>query len=78
LPQLLARAITGANFGFTSAPAGDAESELDVDAPQFRQPRLRADLGLVLDQQGADMADLPGGASGMWCATARGRKPIGW
>jgi hypothetical protein len=41
--------------------------------------RLRAGLDLVLDQRGADMADLPRGASGMLVrAATRERKPIGW
>jgi hypothetical protein len=38
-----------------------------VAALQRRWDRLRAGLGLILDQRGANMADLPGGASGMLC-----------
>ena len=40
--------------------------------------RLRAGLDLILDQRCADMADLPGGASGSLAREARARKPIGW
>jgi hypothetical protein len=36
-----------------------------VQALQKRWDYLRAGLELVLDQRGADMADLAGGASGM-------------
>ena|ERR1035437_1975124 len=32
---------------------------------QKRWDRLRAGMDLILDQRGADMADLPGGASGL-------------
>ena len=39
---------------------------------------LRWNLDLVLDQRGADMADVPGGAGGCWHAATRARKPIGW
>jgi hypothetical protein len=35
-----------------------------VAALQKRWNRLRAGLDLILDQRGADMADLPGGATG--------------
>jgi hypothetical protein len=35
-----------------------------VAALQKRGDRLRAGLDPILDQRGADMADLPGGASG--------------
>ena len=49
-----------------------------VAALQKRWDRLRASLDLILDQKGADMADLPGGTSGMLVATTRARKPIGW
>ena len=38
-----------------------------VAALQKRWDRLRAGLDLILQQRGADMADLPGGASGMLC-----------
>ena len=49
-----------------------------VAALQRRWDRLRAGLELILDQRAADMADLPGGASGgCWCAATRGRKPTG-
>jgi hypothetical protein len=49
-----------------------------VAALQKRWDRLRAGLDLILDQRGANMADLPSGASGMWCATTRARGPTGW
>jgi hypothetical protein len=40
---------------------------------------LRWNLDLVLDQRGADIADLPGGASGLLVrAATRAREPIGW
>jgi hypothetical protein len=37
-----------------------------------RRDRLRAGLELVLDQRSADMADLPGGASGLLCRDYEG------
>jgi hypothetical protein len=43
-----------------------------------RWDRLRADLDLILDQRGADMADLPGGASGLLCRDCKGKGVIGW
>jgi hypothetical protein len=33
--------------------------------------RLRAGLDLILDQRCADMADLPGGASGLLCRDSK-------
>jgi hypothetical protein len=40
---------------------------------------LRWNLDMILDQRGADMADLPRGTSGLLVPeTARGSKPIGW
>jgi hypothetical protein len=33
---------------------------------------------MILDQQGADMADMPGAPAGCWRATTRARKPTGW
>ena len=38
---------------------------------------LRWNLDLVLDQRGADRADVPGGTSGLLVATTRARKPFG-
>jgi hypothetical protein len=38
---------------------------------------LRWNLDLVLDQRGADMADLPGGTSGLLVRDYRARKLIG-
>jgi hypothetical protein len=50
-----------------------------VAALQKRWDRLRAGLDLVLDQRGADMADLPVGASGLLCRDYMGNgRPIGW
>jgi hypothetical protein len=40
--------------------------------------RLRAGRELVLDQRGADLADVPGGASGLLMRGYKARKPIGW
>jgi hypothetical protein len=39
---------------------------------------LRWNLDLVLDQRGADITDLPGGASGLLMRGYKGKKPIGW
>jgi len=49
-----------------------------VRALQKRWDRLRAGLELILDQRGADMADLPGGASGALVRDCKGRKPTDW
>ena len=49
-----------------------------VAALQKRWDLLRAGLDLILDQRGADVADLPGGASGMLVRGYKGNKPIGW
>src|ERR1035437_9834522 len=46
-----------------------------VAALQKRWDRLRSGLHLILDQRGADMADLPVGASGLLCRTTNARKP---
>jgi hypothetical protein len=40
----------------------------------YRWGRLRAGLDLVPDQQGADMADLPGGASGLLARHCKGKE----
>jgi hypothetical protein len=48
-----------------------------VAALQKRWDRLRA--GLILDQRGADTADIPGDASKIQVrAATKERKPIGW
>jgi hypothetical protein len=39
---------------------------------------LRWNLDLALDQRGADMAGVPGGASGLLVRDYKGREPIGW
>jgi hypothetical protein len=49
-----------------------------IVALQKRWDRLRAGLDLVLQKRGTDMADVPGGASGLQCATTRGRKRTSW
>jgi hypothetical protein len=55
-----------------------SSSNARVAALQEHWDRLPAGLDLILDQRGTDMADLPGGASGLLAATTRARKPIGW
>jgi hypothetical protein len=45
-----------------------------VAALQKRWDRLRAGLDLILDQRGAEMADLPGGASGLLVRDYKGKK----
>jgi hypothetical protein len=52
-------------------PEGDRACH--AAALQERWDRLRAGLDLVLDQRGADMADLRGGASGLLVSTIRER-----
>ena len=44
-----------------------------VAALQKRRDRLRAGLDRILDQRGADMADLSGGASGLLVLDYRGK-----
>jgi hypothetical protein len=45
-----------------------------VQALQKRWDYLRAGLEMVLDQRGADMADLPGGASGLLGRDYKGKE----
>ena len=45
-----------------------------VAALQKRRDRLRAGLDRILDQRDADMADLPGGASGLLVRDYKGKK----
>jgi len=45
-----------------------------VAALQKRWDRLRAGLDLILDQRGADMADLPGGARGLLVRDYKGKE----
>ena len=40
--------------------------------------RLRSNLDLILDQRGADMVDVPGGASGLLVRDYKGEEQIGW
>jgi hypothetical protein len=49
-----------------------------VAALQKHWDRLRAGLDLILDQRGADLPDLPGGASGLLVRDYKGQEPIGW
>ena len=44
-----------------------------VAALQTWWDRLRAGFETVLDERGAEMVDIPGGASGCWCAATRAR-----
>jgi hypothetical protein len=44
-----------------------------VAAPLKHWDRLRAGLDLILDQRRADMADLPGGASGLLVRDYKGK-----
>jgi hypothetical protein len=44
-----------------------------VAALQERRDRLRAGLDLVVQQRGADVADLPGGATGLLVRGCKGR-----
>jgi hypothetical protein len=43
-----------------------------------RWDRLRVGLDLTLQERGADMADLPGGASGLLVRDYKGKEAIGW
>ena len=52
-------------FPPAQSPARSAARNCGVAAPQKRWDRLRVGLDLILGQRGADMADLPGGASGL-------------
>jgi len=45
-----------------------------VAALQKRWDRLRAGLDLILQQRGAEMADLPGGGSGLLARGYKGKK----
>ena len=45
-----------------------------VQALQERWDYMRAGLDLILNQRGADMADLPGGASGLLCRNYKGKE----
>lgn len=50
-----------------------------VVALQNRWDQMRAGLDLLLDQRGADMAGLPGGASGLLVRGYKGAtKPTSW
>jgi hypothetical protein len=45
-----------------------------VTSLQKRWDRLRDGLNLVLDERGADMAEVPGGASGLLCRDYKGKE----
>jgi hypothetical protein len=45
-----------------------------VASLQKRLDRLRASLDLLLDESGAEMADIPGGASGLLCRDYKRKK----
>jgi hypothetical protein len=47
-------------------------------ALQKRWDRPRAGLDLILDQRAAEMADVPGGASGLLCRDYKGKEATGW
>jgi hypothetical protein len=50
-----------------------------VAAIQKRWDRLRAGLESILDQRGADMADVPGGTSGLLVRDCKGKgSRFGW
>jgi hypothetical protein len=60
-------------------PAGAIALEIPsrkyrVAALQKRWDRLRAGLDLILQQRGAEMADLPGGGSGLLARGYKGKK----
>jgi hypothetical protein len=63
---------TGSTFPATSALEISSRNAR-VAGLQVRWNRLRAGLELLLDQRGADMADLPGGASGLLCRDYKGK-----
>jgi hypothetical protein len=60
------------------SPSRSAARNCGVAALQKRWDRLRVGLDLILDQRAAEMADVPGGASGMPAGTTRERKRPGW
>ena len=47
-----------------------------IQALQKRWDHLRAGLDLILDQRGADMADVPGGASGLLMRAYKGKRLV--
>ena len=66
------KALSAATLTWKSAAA------IPASRCSKRWDRLRSGLDLILDQRGVDMADIPGGASGLLVATTRARKPPGW
>jgi hypothetical protein len=65
--------LEGALSAATIAPEISSRNSR-IAALQKRWARLRAGLGLILDQRGADMVDIPGGASGMLCRDYKGKE----
>jgi hypothetical protein len=60
---------------FPSPPPREISSRnARVAALHKRWDRLRAGLDLILDQRGADMADLAGGASGLLVRGYKGKE----
>jgi hypothetical protein len=64
-------------------PAGAIALEIPsrnarVATLQKRWDCLGAGLEVTLDQRGGDMADLPGGESGMPARDYKGKEPSGW
>ena len=61
---------------------GGAETAPSQAAPQMGErasaDSLRWNLDLILDQRGADMADLSGGASGLLVRDYKAKEPTGW
>jgi len=68
--------VSGLNItvGSGTISLGISSRNSRVAALQKRWDRLRAGLDLILQQRGADMADLPGGASGILGRDYKGKK----
>ena len=68
--------VSGLNItvGSGTISLGISSRNSRVAALQKRWDRLRAGLDLILQQRGADMADLPGGTSGMLVRDYTGKK----
>jgi hypothetical protein len=68
--------VPAARAGCHFRPAGTAleiSSRTRTSRRSKSEDRLRAGLDLILDQRGTDMADLPGGASGMLVRGYKGK-----
>jgi len=64
----------GAPLSTATIPLEISSRNARVAAFQKRWDRLGASLELILDQQGADMVDIPGGASELLCRDYKGKK----